>query len=671
MTFQKKIHRIKELREKIHHHDYRYYVLDEPTVPDAEYDRMMQELISIENEDPDLKTDTSPTQRVGAPPLVSFREIRHEIPMLSLGNAFDDEEMAAFDRRVRERLDGGAVEYVAETKVDGLAVSILYEEGQFVHAATRGDGTTGEDVTLNVKTIKSIPLCLLADKPKKKIEVRGEVFMTHDRFRQLNERQREKEEKIFINPRNAAAGSLRQLDSRITSGRHLSFFAYGVGITENVVLPETHAELLSMLKKWGIPVSPETKVINHLAACLEFYADITNRRSSLGYDIDGVVFKVNGLHQQAIMGTVARAPRWAIAYKFPPEEELTQVLDIEIQVGRTGALTPVSRLKPVFVGGVTVTNATLHNGDEIKRKDVRVGDTVIVRRAGDVIPEILKVVMERRPDNAKTFKMPTKCPICDSDIEREEGEAVTRCSGGLYCSAQQAQAIIHFASRRAMNIEGLGDKLIEQLVEKKLIHNVSDLYGLQMRQLASLERMAEKSASNIITALDHSKETTLNRFLYALGIREVGDATAKALANHFGNLSAIQSATQEALEGVTDVGPIVAKHIVTFFSQNHNQEVINNLLATGVRWSDVEQDRNLPLEGKTFVITGTLETMKREEVKQRLLELGARVSGSISRKTNYIIAGRNPGSKAKKARRLNVEILNEIAFLSLLNNLSS
>jgi len=668
MSSQEKINRVNELRELINQYNYQYYVEDESVIPDAEYDRLMQELTAIENESPELIIDSSPTQRVGAAPLDSFLEIRHEVPMLSLSNAFDEDEMTAFDRRIREKLEQDSVEYVAETKLDGLAISILYEDGQFIRAATRGDGTTGEDVTLNVRTIKSIPLSLLDEKYPKRVEIRGEVFMTHDGFKKLNDKQREQDEKLFVNPRNAAAGSLRQLDSRITSERHLSFFAYGVGIVESGVMPESHAELLSRLKTWGVPVSPETKVMVKLAACFDYYKSIASRRSSLGYDIDGVVFKVNRLDQQDIMGSVSRAPRWAIAYKFPPEEELTEILDIEIQVGRTGALTPVARLKPVFVGGVTVTNATLHNEDELKRKDVRVGDTVIVRRAGDVIPEVLKVVMERRPKNAKIFKMPSNCPICGSDVEREEGEAVIRCSGGLYCSAQQIQAIIHFASRRAMNIDGLGDKLIEQLVEKGLINNVSDLYTLTQEQLAELERMAEKSAINIITALDNSKETTLDRFLYALGIREVGDATARSLANHFGNLSAIQSASQETLEEVADVGPVVARHIVTFFLQSHNQEVINDLLTAGVHWPDVEINIEQPLQGKIFVITGTLETMKRDEAKQRLLELGAKVTSSVSKKTDYVIAGREPGSKVEKARQLDVEILDETGFLSLIKS---
>ncbi len=668
MTPREKINRVNELRELINQNNYHYYVLDEPKIPDAEYDRLMQELTSIENEFPELITESSPTQRVGAAPLDSFPEIKHEIPMLSLGNAFDEDEMIAFDRRIRERLEEDSVEYIAETKLDGLAINILYEDGQLVSAATRGDGTTGEDVTLNVKTIKSIPLNLLDEKYPKRVEIRGEVFMTDDGFRKLNDNQKEKGEKLFINPRNAAAGSLRQLDSRITSERHLSFFAYGVGVVEDGMMPNSHAELLSRLKKWGVPVSPETKVVRKLAACFEFYRDIANKRPSLGYDIDGVVFKVNRIDQQNIMGTISRAPRWAIAYKFPPEEELTQVMDIEVQVGRTGALTPVARLKPVFVGGVTVTNATLHNEDEVKRKDVRVGDTVIVRRAGDVIPEVLKVVMEQRPENTRAFKMPAKCPICNSDIEREEGEAVIRCSGGLYCSAQQIQAIIHFASRRAMNVDGLGDKLIEQLVEKGLIKNVADLYKVEQMQLTELERMAEKSAINIISALNKSKETTLDRFLYALGIREVGDATARSLANHFGNLSAIQSASREQLEEVADVGPIVAKHIVTFFLQSHNQEVINDLLTAGVHWPDVEIKTEQPLQGKIFVITGTLETMKRDEAKQRLIELGAKVSSSVSKKTDYVIAGSEPGSKAEKARQLNVEILDETGLLSLMKS---
>ncbi len=671
MSPNKKITRVEKLREIINQHNYQYYVLNDPAVPDAEYDRLMQELISLEKENPELVTKDSPTQRVGAIPLDSFTEVKHAMPMLSLNNAFDEEEMAVFDRRVRETLEQDQIKYVGETKFDGLAVSLLYEDGVLTQAATRGHGTTGEDVTQNARTIWGIPLSLQSEIIPKRIEVRGEIYMTHQAFDKLNEKRSAKKEKIFVNPRNAAAGSMRQLDSRITADRELSFFAYSVGQIEgDMWSPEItcHSEMLTRLKTLGLPVSPETIVLVGFKACLLYYRAIEKCRSNLDYDIDGVVFKVNDFRQQEIMGFVSRAPRWAIAYKFPPEEELTQVLDIEIQVGRTGALTPVARLEPVFVGGVTVTNATLHNEDEIKRKDVRVGDTVIVRRAGDVIPEVLKVVLERRPDKTEAFKLPSKCPICDSDVEREEGEAVFRCSGGLYCSAQQIQAIIHFASRRAMNIDGLGDKLIEQLVEKGLIKNVADLYGLTQEQLAELERMAEKSASNIIEALKKSKETTLDRFIYALGIREVGDATARTLANHFGNLSAIRSATQEALEGVADIGPIMAKHIVTFFLQNHNQEVINDLLTAGVHWQDVEIKTEQPLQGKTFVITGTLESMKRDEAKQRLLELGAKVSGSVSKKTDYVIAGNEPGSKAEKARQLGVEILDEAGFLSLISS---
>ncbi len=668
MNSQEKLICINKLCKLINKHNYHYYVLDESVIPDAEYDRLMQKLILLENESPELITESSPTQRVGAAPLDSFAEIKHELPMLSLGNAFDEDEMMAFDRRVREKLQEDSVEYVAETKLDGLAISILYEEGEFVRAATRGDGITGEDVTLNVKTIKSIPLNFLNGKYPKKIEIRGEVFMTHKAFKKLNDKQKEKNKKIFTNPRNAAAGSIRQLDSRITSERHLSFFAYGMGNIEGGALPESHWELLASLKTWGTPVSPENKIIKNLTDCFEFYKNIADKRSSLAYDIDGIVFKINRFDQQNIMGTVARAPRWAIAYKFPPKEEFTEILDIKVQVGRTGALTPVARLKPIFVGGVTVTNATLHNEDELKRKDVRVGDTVIVRRAGDVIPEVLKVVMEKRAKNIKAFRMPEKCPVCDSDLEREEGETVVRCSGGLYCSAQQIEAIIHFASRRAMNIDGLGNKLIEQLVKKGLIKHAAHLYTLREEQLTALERMAKKSAANIMNALNNSKETTLDRFLYALGIREVGDATARSLANHFGNLSKIQSANHEALEEVSDVGPVIAKHIVTFFSQNHNQEVIDGLLKAGVHWPDIKVRREQPLKGKTFVITGTLKTMKRDEVKQRLLTFGAKVNGSVSQKTDYLIMGSNSGSKVGKARTLEIKILDETELLSLIAN---
>lgn len=671
MSSQSKITRIEELRELINNYNHQYYSQDNLVMPDAEYDRLMQELLSLEKECPKLITKDSPTQRVGAKPLDSFSVIKHVISMLSLNNAFDEEEMTAFDRRVRETLEQEQIDYVGETKLDGLAISLVYVEGVLSQAATRGDGATGEDVIQNARTIRDIPLRLQGKTIPKYIEVRGEIYMTHQAFQKLNERQKAKEEKLFVNPRNAAAGSMRQLDSRITADRELNFFAYSVNQLEEVKPGNevtSHAEMLTKLKTLGMPVSPETIVLRDLKACLRYYRAINSRRSHLAYDIDGVVFKVNDLKQQEIMGFAARAPRWAIAYKFSPEEELTEILDIEIQVGRTGTLTPVARLKPVFVGGATITNATLHNEDELKRKDVRVGDTVIVRRAGDVIPEVLKVVLARRPENSKAFKMPSKCPICTADVAREEGEAFIRCSGGLYCSAQQIQAIIHFASKRAMDIDGLGEKLIEQLVEKKIIHNVVDLYKLKFEQLAELERMAEKSATNIIDALNNSKETTLDRFLYALGIREVGDATARSLASHFGNLSAIKSASQVILEEVTDVGPVVARHVVTFFLQTYNQEVINDLITAGVHWQDVEIKTEQPLKGKIFVITGTLENMKRDQAKQRLLELGAKVSSSVSKKTDYMITGSDPGGKAVKARQLGVAILDEPAFLALIIN---
>ncbi len=661
---------MEELRARINQHNYQYYAQDNPVVPDAEYDRLMQELLSLEKEIPELVTNDSPTQRVGAEPLDSFSVTEHARPMLSLNNAFDEGEMIVFDRRVRETLKQEQIDYVGETKLDGLAISLVYIDGVLDQAATRGDGATGENVTQNARTVRDIPLRLQGKAIPKYVEVRGEIYMTHQAFHGLNQKQEAKEEKLFVNPRNAAAGSMRQLDSRITADRELSFFAYSIDhLEEDKSGTEitSHSEMLAKLKNLGVPVSPETIVLRGFEACLQYYHAINSRRSLLAYDIDGVVFKVNDLKQQEIMGFVARAPRWAIAYKFPPEEELTEILDIEIQVGRTGALTPVARLKPVFVGGATITNATLHNEDELKRKDIRVGDTVFVRRAGDVIPEVLKVVLEKRHEHSKAFKMPSKCPICTSDVEKEEGEAIIRCSGGLYCSAQQIRAIIHFASKRAMNIDGLGEKLVEQLAEKKLVQNVSDLYKLKFEQLVGLERMAEKSAANIINALNLSKETTLDRFLYALGIREVGDATARSLAGYFGTLSSIKSANRETLEEVTDIGSVVAGHIVTFFLQTHNQEVINDLIAAGVHWQDVEIRTRQPLKGRTFVITGILENIQRDEARQRLLELGAKVSSSVSKKTDYVITGSNPGGKAAKARQLEIMTLDEPAFLALIN----
>ena len=660
-------HRCVDLRNQIEQHNYQYYVLDDPTVPDAEYDRLMNELIDLEKKYPDLITPDSPTQRVGAAPLTEFSEIKHVVPMLSLSNAFDQDEMKAFDKRIREKLGIDDIEYAAETKLDGLAISLLYENGHLTRGATRGDGETGEDVSHNIRTIKSVPLHLKGDCPAR-IEIRGEVFMTRDGFKTLNNAQQKTGGKIFANPRNAAAGSLRQLDSSITASRPLLFIGHGVGLYEGTKKPDSHTDILRLIKKLGIPVSPETMTVSGLEGCINYYQEIGKRRAQLPYEIDGVVFKVNDFNHQETLGFVSRAPRWAIAWKYPPEEVMTTVTDIEVQVGRTGALTPVARLEPVSVGGVTVTNATLHNEDEIRRKDIRVGDTVIIRRAGDVIPEVVSVIKEKRPSRSRIFHMPDKCPVCGSDVEKIEEETVRRCSAGLFCIAQQVQAIIHFASRRAMDIEGLGDKLVEQLVEKACVKNIADLYKLTVEQLTSLERMGNKSASNIIEALANSKQTTLNRFLYALGIREVGEATARGLANYFTSLETIMHASPEDLEQVPDVGPIVAKHIHSFFAEKHNQNIIKRLLEAGICWPDIEKKDNLPLAGKIFVLTGTLESMTRDDAKDRLQSMGAKVSGSVSAKTDYVIAGSEPGSKADKAKKLNVTILDEKEFLSLLNS---
>lgn len=658
--------RAASLCQQINQHNYSYYVLDEPTIPDAEYDRLMRELTGLESKYPDLINPESPTQRVGAKPLDAFAEVKHIVPMLSLNNAINEQEMIAFDRRVREKLDEENVEYVGETKLDGLAVSLLYEKGKLVLGATRGDGTTGEDVTLNIRTIKSIPLQLMDDNWPEQLEVRGEVYISKHGFTELNKQQLKNNLKQFANPRNAAAGSLRQLDPRLTAARPLRFYAYGVGFGKNENSPETHFDMLQKLKMWGLPVSSESRQLTGIDACIEYFESISSFREKLPYEIDGIVYKVNSFTQQELLGFVSRAPRWAVAYKFPPKEEMTKVTAIEVQVGRTGALTPVARLEPVFVNGVTVTNATLHNEDEVRRKDIRVGDTVIIRRAGDVIPEIVQVVKQQRPKRTTTFKMPARCPVCGSDVERIEGEAVARCSGGLFCIAQQIQAIIHFASRRAMNIDGLGDKLIEQLVEKGLVKNVADLYRLTHEQLASLDRMADKSADNIIKALQKSKETTLSRFIYALGIREVGEATARELADHFISLEHIKNADNESLLEVPDIGPVVAAHISMFFSQPHNIDVINQLIAAGIHWPAVKKGKPQSLTGKTFVITGTLDTMSRDEAKQKLQEQGAKVTGSVSSKTDYVVMGSDPGSKADKARELDIKILSEQEFLSLI-----
>lgn len=659
----------KKLREQIAYHNYRYYVLDNPEIPDVEYDRLFRGLQELEEKYPELITPDSPTQRVGAEPLKGFAEVRHEIPMLSLGNVFSEEELVDFDRRVRDGLGVATVEYCAEPKLDGLAISIRYEDGVLVRAATRGDGTTGEDVTQNVRTIDAVPLKLYGKNYPRVLEVRGEVYMPRAGFEELNERQRDRGEKTFANPRNAAAGSLRQLDSRITATRPLTMYCYGVGVVEGVELPDSHRAILDKLKEWGLRVCPEIRVVAGMEGCYHYYQEIGDKRDSLPYDIDGVVYKVNSLAQQDELGFVSRAPRWATAHKFPAQEEMTVLENVEWQVGRTGALTPVARLLPVHVAGVMVSNATLHNPDEIARKDVRIGDTVIVRRAGDVIPEVVSVVESRRPKGAKAIATPTHCPVCGSEVLRDEGEAVPRCTGGLYCSAQRKNAIKHFASRRAMDIDGLGDKLVEQLVDEGLINDVADLFILKQAQIAGLERMGEKSAANLVSALDKSRQTTLARFLFALGIREVGESTARTLANHFGSLQKIEEASEEQLLEVADVGPVVAHHIHTFFRQPHNREVIDKLLAAGVEWPEVEQIESgeQPLSGQTFVLTGTLESMSRDEAKAKLQALGAKVSGSVSKKTSVVVAGEAAGSKLTKAEQLGVDVWDEQQLQSLLH----
>ncbi len=657
-----------ELRDLINLHNYHYYALDDPQIPDSEYDRLLRELQDLESQYPDLVTSESPTQRVGALPLDGFGEVTHRVPMLSLDNAFTDQEMQDFDRRVRERLDySEAVLYAAEPKLDGLAISLRYEGGVLVQAATRGDGSKGEDVTLNVRTIPSVPLRLIGDDWPEVLEVRGEIYMPLAGFNQLNIRAQASGEKGFANPRNAAAGSLRQLDPRITAQRPLAMYCYGFGEISSGPLADTQSEGIKRLTDWGLRISPEMRVVKGVEGCLDYYRQMGERRASLDYDIDGVVFKVDSLDQQRQLGFVSRAPRWAIAQKFPAQEEMTELLAIDIQVGRTGALTPVARLQPVTVAGVTVTNATLHNEDEIKRKDIRVGDTVIIRRAGDVIPQVVRSIAERRPANALPFVMPDHCPECGSDVMRDEAEATIRCSGGLFCPAQRRQAIKHFAARRAMDVEGLGDKLVDQLVAVGLVETPADLYKLTLPAVEGLERMGRKSAENLLQALEKSKQTTFGRFLFALGIREVGEATANALAKHYGTLDQLMQADTEALQQVSDVGPIVAEHLVTFFKQPHNQEVIQALLDAGVEWEPVEMPDvdSLTLAGKTFVITGTL-SLPRDEIKQKLLNLGAKVTGSVSKKTDYLIAGEDAGSKRAKAEALGVVILDEDQLNALL-----
>jgi DNA ligase (NAD+) len=663
--------RAASLRAEIERHNHAYYVLDAPTIPDAEYDRLFRELQDIEAAHPELSVPDSPTRRVGGAPLPEFRQVAHAVPMLSLNNAFSAEEAAAFDRRCREGLGVEQVDYACEPKFDGLAISLRYERGVFVQGATRGDGFTGEDVTQNLRTVRNIPLRLTGSGIPELLEVRGEVLMLRGDFERLNERQRAAGEKEFANPRNAAAGSLRQLDPKIAAQRPLRFFAYGVADMSTVSpAPTFHSSMMERLAAWGFPLAVERAVVQGAAGLLGYYEKIGAMRRGLRYDIDGVVYKVNRIADQERLGYVSRAPRFAVAHKFPAEEALTTVEAIELQVGRTGAITPVARLAPVFVGGVTVTNATLHNEDEVRRKDVRIGDTVIVRRAGDVIPEVVSVVPEKRPILAPEFVMPKKCPVCHSAIEKPEDEAIARCTGGLFCPAQRKRALLHFASRRAMDIEGLGDKLVEQLVDHAVIKTPADLYKLGILALASLERMADKSAANLLAAIDKSRRTTLARFVYALGIRNVGEATAKDLARHFGSLDALMAADADQLQLVPDVGPVVAASIARFFAEPHNREVVEQLRAAGVQWEEGAPSAaaHAPLAGKTFVLTGTLPSMTREEAKELIEARGGKVAGSVSKKTHYVVAGAEAGSKLEKARELGVSILDESQLKELLES---
>lgn len=663
--------RMQELEQLLNRYNKEYYENDEPSVPDAEYDKLFRELQELEKQNPDLKSKTSPTAKVGGKPLAKFNTVKHEVPMLSLDNAFSAEEFAAFSKRIGQKLDEVTkVTFCCEPKLDGAAVSLLYESGTLVRAATRGDGESGEDITENVKTIRNIPLKLKGDVPDR-LEVRGEVVMPIGAFDRFNDKARQQGEKVFANPRNAAAGSLRQLDSRITAKRPLHFYAYSLGlVSEHTVLPDSHYERLQQLAEWGLPVNSEIERVDSVEGCDSYYEKILERRDSLNYDIDGVVFKVDTIALQETLGFVARAPRWAIARKFPAQEQLTIITGVDFQVGRTGAITPVARLKPVSVGGVTVSNATLHNADEIERLGVQIGDTVSIRRAGDVIPQVVSVLKDKRPTDAQDIIFPTHCPVCDSDVERIEGEAVARCSGGLYCAAQRKEAIKHFASRKAMDIDGLGDKLVDVLVEKDWIKSPADLYRLSKAELATLPRMATKSAENLKSAIAATRETTLARFLYALGIREVGEATAKALARHFKTFEAIQSASSEQLQEVPDVGTVVAEHIVRFFREPHNENVVKELREF-IHWpegedaGDIQSDR---LAGNTYVITGTLSTMTRDEAKQALEALGAKVSGGVSKKTTALIAGESAGSKLTKAQSLGLSILSEDELKELLKS---
>ncbi len=664
---------IEQLRAELRHHANLYYVLDQPEIPDAEYDRLYRQLQDLEAEHPEYIRSDSPTQRVGAKPLTSFSQVRHRVPMLSLDNVFSEDELAAFNKRLRDRLETEQeLVFSAEPKLDGLAVSLVYEQGELVQAATRGDGNTGEDVTSNIRTIQSVPLRLLGEKIPDVLEVRGEVFMPKAAFNKLNAEASANDEKTFVNPRNAAAGSLRQLDPAVTAHRSLAMYCYALGYVDGDLPSHTHSEALATLRHLGLPVCNEIEIVTGVEGCMHFYHAILKKRDALPYDIDGVVYKVDDISLQEKLGFVSRAPRWAIAHKFPAQEEMTQLEGVDFQVGRTGALTPVARLKPVFVGGVTVSNATLHNMDEVRRKDIRVGDTVIVRRAGDVIPEVVAAVTSRRSGDEDMIHLPEHCPVCQSDIEQVEGEAVARCTGGLFCRAQQVEAIKHFASRKAMDIDGLGDKLVEQLVEAGMIKSVADIYTLEKEQIAELERMGEKSAENLIAAIDRSRTVSLARFIYALGIREVGEATARNLADAYQGIEKLKAADEEDLQTVPDIGPVVAKHIVHFFRQPHNLEVIDQLLdkkigAIQFEAVPVVKASSSALSGKTVVITGTLSGITRDEAKQSLLAAGAKVTGSVSAKTDYLLAGEKAGSKLSKAEKLGVTIIDEAALEKLLS----
>ncbi|HCB1498116.1 TPA: NAD-dependent DNA ligase LigA [Klebsiella michiganensis] len=663
--------KLTELRTTLRHHEYLYHVMDTPEIPDAEYDRLMRELRELEAQHPELITPDSPTQRVGAAPLASFSQIRHEVPMLSLDNVFDEESFLAFNKRVQDRLKNtDDLTYCCELKLDGLAVSILYENGVLVQAATRGDGTTGEDITSNVRTIRAIPLKLRGDDIPQRLEVRGEIFLPQAGFEKINDEARRTGGKVFANPRNAAAGSLRQLDPRITAKRPLTFFCYGVGVLEGGELPESHSARLLQFKAWGLPVSERVKLCHTPEEVLTYYRKVEEDRPNLGFDIDGVVIKVDSLALQEQLGFVARAPRWAVAFKFPAQEQMTFVRDVEFQVGRTGAITPVARLEPVHVAGVLVSNATLHNADEIDRLGLRIGDKVVIRRAGDVIPQVVNVVLSERPEETREIVFPTHCPVCHSDVERVEGEVVTRCTGGLICGAQRKEALKHFVSRRALDVDGMGDKIIDQLVEKEYVHTPADLFQLTPGKLTGLDRMGPKSAQNVVDALEKSKETTFARFLYALGIREVGEATAAGLAAHFGTIEALEQASIEDLQKVPDVGIVVATHVRNFFAEESNREVIAQLRKEGVRWPAPvvvnAEEIDSPFAGKTVVLTGSLSQLSRDDAKAQLVALGAKVAGSVSKKTDLVIAGEAAGSKLAKAQELGIAVIDEDEMLRLL-----